>query len=105
VILSASHLDQGALGGGQALDLSVDPQLVAQPAWRAAFRALLLTYFQRGGLQIQVNGVTAATLRAAMAAPAEHRDLAVRIGGYSVRFNCLGRENQREVIQRTEQGL
>jgi pyruvate-formate lyase len=105
VILSASHLDQGALGGGQALDLSVDPLLVAQPAWQAAFRALLLTYFQRGGLQIQVNGVTAATLRSALAAPAEHQDLTVRIGGFSARFNSLGHEVQAEVIQRTEQGL
>lgn len=105
VLLSASAIDQRAFSGGQALDLTLDLAQLADPAWREKFKALLLTYFQRGGLQIQVNGLAAEQLRAAIAAPAAHRDLIVRIAGYSDRFTNLGRPIQDDMVRRAEHGL
>jgi formate C-acetyltransferase len=105
LLLSASAIDQRAFSGGQALDLTLDLAQLADPAWREKFKALLLTYFQRGGLQIQVNGLAAEQLRAAIAAPAAHRDLIVRIAGYSDRFTNLGRPIQDDMVRRAEHGL
>lgn len=105
VLLSASSLDQRALSGGQALDISVDPVILGDAEGRRTFEALLLTYFARGGLQVQVNGMTAKELRAAIENPAAHQDLIVKIAGYSARFVTLGREVQEEMVQRFERGL
>lgn len=72
---------------------------------RRAFQALLRTYFAEGGLQVQVNGLTAADLRAAIAHPEAHADLLVRLGGYSTRFVTLSPAVQREMAERFEVGL
>lgn len=105
LVRAASGIDQAALGGGQALDLSVDPQELATPAGRTAFRHLLEVYFGRGGLEVQVNGVAAETLRSAMAAPEAHAELQVRIAGFSMRFVHLERAVQEEMCARFADGL
>jgi pyruvate-formate lyase len=46
--------------------------------------------------------VDAATLRAAQANPEEHRDLIVRVAGYSDYFCDLTEALQEEIIARTE---
>ncbi|MBI4700533.1 MAG: formate acetyltransferase [Deltaproteobacteria bacterium] len=63
------------------------------------------SYFELGGMQMQFNVVSTATLRAAMEHPEEFRDLLVRISGYNVYFVDLTREAQLEVIERTEHRL
>ena len=105
LLLSASAIDQQALSGGQALDISIDRILVAEQEGKAKFRALLSAYYARGGLQVQVNGVGADDLRAAIAAPAAHRDLTVRIAGYSARFITLPTPIQEELVTRLEAGM
>ena len=67
--------------------------------------SLVRTYFANGGMQIQVSVLNRAELLAARAEPDKHRDLIVRIGGYSEYFCNLGRELQDTVIDRTEHGL
>jgi len=49
---------------------------------------------------VQFNVVTAETLRQAQAKPEEHRDLIVRVAGYSDYFCDLSRELQDEIIAR-----
>lgn len=63
------------------------------------------TYFQRGGCHIQCNVLDKETLLDAQKNPELHRDLLVRVAGYSARFVDLSREVQDEIIARTEQGL
>lgn len=46
--------------------------------------------------------LTADTLRKAQAHPDEHRDLIVRVAGYSDYFCDLSQELQTEIIARTE---
>jgi formate C-acetyltransferase len=55
------------------------------------------------GHHIQFNVVTAETLRAAQAEPDKHRDLIVRVAGYSDYFCDLTPALQEEIIARTEQ--
>ncbi|MFC1999606.1 pyruvate formate lyase family protein [Chloroflexota bacterium] len=63
------------------------------------------TYLRNGGLHIQYNLVDTQTLRDAQVHPEMHKDLVVRVGGFSAYFIQLTREVQDDIIARTEQGL
>ena len=67
--------------------------------------ALLETYLDRGGFEVQVNTVDRAALADAQVHPERHADLVVRIGGYSDYFTRLSPTMQEEVILRTEHGI
>jgi formate C-acetyltransferase len=54
------------------------------------------------GHHIQFNVVRAETLREAQQHPEQHRDLIVRVAGYSDYFCDLSAELQEEIITRTE---
>ena len=54
------------------------------------------------GHHVQFNVVDAETLRTAQADPEAHRDLIVRVAGYSDYFCDLSTELQDEIIARTE---
>ena len=58
-----------------------------------------------GGKHIQFNVVDNDTLHKAQEKPQEHRDLVVRVAGYSTYFTLLTRAVQDEIIQRTENTL
>ncbi|MFZ2657300.1 MAG: glycine radical domain-containing protein, partial [Victivallales bacterium] len=105
LIKSAATIDQSKYFGGQALDISIDASLVGSMDSKRKIQALIRTYFELGGLQIQVNGLNAETLKAALAEPDKYRDLIVRIAGYSVYFNQLGMDTQQEMIKRFSQGM
>ncbi|MDP3937020.1 MAG: formate C-acetyltransferase/glycerol dehydratase family glycyl radical enzyme [Deltaproteobacteria bacterium] len=64
--------------------------------------ALLKTYFKKGGVQVQFNMIDSAVLREAQAHPEKHRDLVVRVSGYSALFTGLSEIAQNEIISRTE---
>lgn len=66
------------------------------------FLAILHAFLDRGGIELQVNVVDRATLEDARQNPEDHRDLIVRIGGYSDYFTRLNPILQQEIIDRTE---
>ena len=63
---------------------------------------LINTYFRHGGTQVQFNMVDSAILRDAQLHPEKHRDLFVRVSGYSAEFTGLSEIAQDEIISRTE---
>ena len=63
---------------------------------------LINTYFRSGGMQVQFNMVDSAILREAQRHPEKHRDLFVRVSGYSAEFTGLSEIAQDEIISRTE---
>jgi len=63
------------------------------------------TYFELGGMQMQMNVVTTDMLRDAMAHPEDYRNLLVRISGYNAYFVTLNRDMQMELIERAEYGI
>jgi formate C-acetyltransferase len=63
------------------------------------------TYFDLGGMQIQLNVVTSEMLKDAMAHPENYRNLLVRISGYNAYFVTLNRDMQIELIERAEYGI
>ncbi|MCX7014152.1 MAG: hypothetical protein NTW86_16650 [Candidatus Sumerlaeota bacterium] len=68
----------------------------------AALRALVETFFSRGGQELQINCLNAETLRSAQREPEKHGDLVVRLAGMSARFVDLSPVVQEEIIQRAE---
>ncbi len=63
------------------------------------------TYFDLGGMQMQMNVVTSDMLRDAMAHPENYRNLIVRISGYNAYFVTLNTDMQRELIERAEYAM
>ena len=88
--------------GGTLLNMKLNPALLAGEEGIAQLRDLVRTYFRLGGHHVQFNVVSAETLREAQADPDAHRDLIVRVAGYSDYFCDLSAELQDEIIARTE---
>ena len=102
VIKSAARIDH-ARTGGTLLNQKFTPRLVEGEAGLDHMAHLVRSYFKLDGHHIQFNVVTAETLRAAQAEPEKHRDLIVRVAGYSDYFCDLTPALQNEIIARTEQ--
>ena len=66
---------------------------------------LLDGYVEKGGHHLNVNVFNRETLLDAQAHPEKHRDLIVRVAGYSAFFNVLSKATQDDIIGRTEQTL
>ena len=88
--------------GGTLLNQKLAPELLATEDGLDNLVHLVRSYFGLDGHHIQFNVVDAATLRDAQAHPEQHRDLIVRVAGYSDYFCDLGRALQDEIIARTE---
>ena len=102
VIQSAAKLDH-ARTGGTLLNQKFSPRLVEGEEGLEHLAHLVRAYFKLDGHHIQFNIVTAETLREAQREPEKHRDLIVRVAGYSDYFCDLTPALQGEIIARTEQ--
>jgi len=89
--------------GGTLLNQKLSPQLLADDAGLDHFVHLVRAYFSKDAHHIQFNVVTRETLLEARKHPEKHRDLIVRVAGYSDYFINLIPELQDEIIRRTEQ--
>jgi pyruvate formate-lyase/glycerol dehydratase family glycyl radical enzyme len=101
VLKSASKLDH-VRTGGTLLNQKFTPSLLEGEKGIANLAHLVRAYFALDGHHIQFNVVTAETLRDAQTRPEQHRDLIVRVAGYSDYFCDLSRTLQDEIIARTE---
>jgi formate C-acetyltransferase len=103
VLRSAAKIDH-LRTGGTLLNQKLTPQLLATDTDIDRLVQLVRGYFRMDGHHVQFNVVDAATLLAAQQDPAAHRDLIVRVAGYSDYFCDLPRALQDEIVARTEQG-
>ena len=101
VLRSLAKMDHERTGG-TLLNQKLSPSIMAGEEGLDAFAALVRGYFDLDGHHIQFNVVDGETLRAAQRDPEEHRDLIVRVAGYSDYFCDLTRALQDEIIARTE---
>jgi formate C-acetyltransferase len=102
VIQSLAKMDQ-IKSGGTLLNMRFLPSVLKSEQDLEKLAQLIRTYFRMNGHHIQFNVVDTETLRRAQAAPDEHRDLLVRVAGYSDYFVDLDRYHQEEIISRTAQ--
>ncbi|MDR1722524.1 MAG: glycyl radical protein [Tannerella sp.] len=101
VVKSASKIDH-LHTGGTLLNQKFSPAFFEDDTAIRKVSSLVRSYFRMNGHHIQFNVVTADTLRDAQKHPEKHRDLIVRVAGYSDYFNDLGASLQDEIIRRTE---
>ncbi len=85
-----------------ALNIRLSPRVAADEEGLARLAALLRTYLDLGGLQVQLSFADADTLHQAQVTPEAYRDLMVRITGYSAVFIDMDTAAQNEIIRRTE---
>lgn len=102
VIKSAAKMDH-AKTGGTLLNQKFTPQLLEGDEGINKIASLVRSYFKLDGHHIQFNVVNSETLKDAQLHPEKHRDLIVRVAGYSDYFCDLTIALQNEIIARTEQ--
>jgi formate C-acetyltransferase len=101
---SVAKLDH-ARTNGTLLNLKINPQTVATDRDLRKLAALIRTYFAQGGFHMQFNIVDRGTLLDAMERPDDHRNLLIRVAGYSDYFVLLSRDIQEEILSRAEHGV
>jgi pyruvate formate-lyase/glycerol dehydratase family glycyl radical enzyme len=101
VLRSAMAIDQ-VLYSSTLLNMKFHPTSLASTADMEKLANLLKTYFSQNGKHVQFNVVGKKLLQEAQQAPEKHRDLIVRVAGYSAYFVQLTKMIQDEVISRTE---
>lgn len=106
VFKSVSKLPTQEITGGVLLNQKVTPTLMSKDENKVKLIALLRTFFNTlHGYHVQYNVVSRETMLDAQVHPEDHRDLIVRVAGYSAFFNVLSRQTQDDIIARTEQTL
>ncbi|MBN1692525.1 MAG: hypothetical protein JW845_03110 [Dehalococcoidales bacterium] len=78
--------------------------VMQSPESREKLAILTDTFFRNGGQHIQFNMVDTEELLDAKVYPEKHRDLVVRVGGFSAYFVMLSPEIQDDIIYRSTQG-
>ena len=106
VFKSVSKLRTDKITGGVLLNQKVAPSMLEKPRDRQKLLLLLRTFFNAlKGFHVQYNVVSRETMLDAQVHPENHKDLIVRVAGYSAFFNVLSRQTQDDIIARTEQVL
>jgi formate C-acetyltransferase len=99
---SALHFDHCQAANGLVFDLKFNPSFFDKESHRKMLRFLVEGYFDDGGQEIQFNVVDRETLLEAQREPQKHRNLVVRVSGFSAYFVSLDKTLQNEIIKRTE---
>ncbi len=88
-----------------AQNLSIQPRIFEGEKGVELLAAAAASYFEMGGLQLQVSAVDVEDLTDAQIHPEKHRDLMVRITGYSAVFVDMTKQSQDDLIRRERMGL
>jgi len=102
VMKSVTKFPTVRITGGQLLNLKFSETLLQEEEARAKLAAQLRAFSLLGGWHVQINTLSAKTLRAAQDNPENYRNLMVRVAGYCALFTDLSREVQNDIIARTE---
>ena len=103
VLKSVSKLPTDKILGGVLLNQKISPSSLKTPESKEKLKALIRTFFNDlKGFHIQYNVVDRATLEDAVVHPEDHKNLIVRVAGYSAFFTVLSPDTQQDIINRTE---
>ncbi len=101
-VKSVAKLEHERHPNGTLFNLRVHPTVFEGEQGTGKFSALVRTFFDLGGQQLQFTLVSADTLKEAQEHPEKHSNLVVKVAGYSALFNLLERKFQDQLIARTE---
>ena len=104
-LLSVSKLDNFLNSNGSLLNVKFSPSTLAGEDGLQKLMAYLRSFSKLGIQHIQFNVVDRKTLLDAQAHPEKHKNLVVRVAGYSALFVELSKAIQDDIINRTEHVL
>lgn len=87
---------------GFILNLKFARSVISGDKAKENVKHLAKSYFKQGGQQLQITCADREELLDALDHPENHRNLIVRVGGFSAYFTDLTRELQENVISRTD---
>ena len=102
ILVSVSKIDQHEYSNGTLLNMKFSPSCINGEEGVTKLKQLMQTYFDLGGMEMQINVVSADTLKAAQKNPEEYKNLVVRVAGFSAYFVELHVTGQNDLISRTE---
>lgn len=103
--MSVAKLDHENYSNGTLYNQKFLPSALAGDEGLKRFAAMVRTYFDHKGMHVQFNVIDKETLLEAQRHPEAHKDLVVRVAGYSAQFTVLAKEVQDDIISRTEQSF
>lgn len=101
-VMSVAKLEHETFSNGTLYNQKFSPGALAGDEGLKRFAALCRAYFDNKGMHVQFNVIDKKTLVAAQKNPEQHKDLVVRVAGYSAQFVSLAKEVQDNIIDRTE---
>jgi formate C-acetyltransferase len=100
---SVGKLPTVLVSGGQLLNIKVMPSSLTPGLPVKKLYQVIRTYFSDfKGMHVQINCISANTLKKAQEKPQQYKDLMVRVAGYSALFTPLDKALQDDIIERTE---
>ncbi len=99
---SVAKIDHTKAGYGDALNIRLPNSVVTTDKGIEFFKNLVESYFEKGGLHVQMNTMGSECLCDAQVNPENYEDLIVRVTGYAAYFTRLGKKIQEDIIDRIE---
>jgi formate C-acetyltransferase len=103
VLQSVAKIEQLLASNGTQLNQKFPPSMLSGERMKGKFADYLRTFISLPIMELQFNVVKRDTLLDAQKSPENHRNLVVRVAGYSAFFNDLDKSTQNDIIGRTEQ--
>lgn len=104
-INSILKFDQSEYANGTLCNMKFHPTSLQGENGDQKLRDVMETYFDGGGMELQMNIVSADTLKDAQKHPENYQDLVVRVAGFSAYFVEVFKEAQDDLIHRTEMSV
>lgn len=98
-VLNSITKPDTAIHAGAVQNMKFSKELFGEK--REDLKALLQTYFDKGGAQAMITVVSRGDLENAMKEPEKYHNLFVRVGGFSARFIELSHDVQLDILSRT----
>jgi pyruvate formate-lyase/glycerol dehydratase family glycyl radical enzyme len=102
ILTSVSKIRQVEYSNGTLLNMKFSPSCLNGQDGIVKLTQLIQTYFDLGGMEMQINVISADTLKDAQKNPENYRNLVVRVAGFSAYFVELHISGQNDLISRTE---
>jgi formate C-acetyltransferase len=102
ILVSVSSIDQSKYPNGTLFNMKFHPSAMNGEDGILKLTNLIQTYFDMGGMEMQINVVSAETLKEAQQKPDQYKNLIVRVAGFSAYFVELHIDGQNDLIRRTE---
>jgi pyruvate-formate lyase len=105
VFNSASKVDHNENSFAALMNMKFDRKVINTHDKMVKLGTMVASFFRRGGFHIQINILDRQTLLDAQVRPEEHKNLMVRVAGYSAYYVNLPRLLQDEILARSDEAM